>query len=63
MKKASTPRERAALAHPHDVDRGDEPDPPWIYLPAKDRSIILTSDMEVAAARRRVAKAQTLDHT
>ena len=51
-----------ALAHPQDIDLADELDTACLHLPAKGRSLILTCDIGVAAAWRRVAKAQTLDH-
>jgi len=40
-----------ALAHLHDVDLADEPDPPCMHLPAKGRSVILTCDIDLEAAR------------
>jgi len=62
MKKIFALWECAAQAHSHDVDHADELNLTCLHLPAKGRSLILTCDTEVAAARRHVAKAQTLDH-
>ena len=63
MKKRLIPWQRAALAHPHDVDLADEPAPTCLHLPAKDRSLILACGMGIAAVRRCVAKAEALDNT
>jgi len=63
MKKIFTPWQHAAPVHSHDVDRANESDPTSLHLPAKGRSLILTCDMGVAAAQRRVAKAETSDNT
>ena len=52
MKKEFTAWQRTALAHPHDVDMTDEPDPACMHLPAKGRSVILTCDIDMETARR-----------
>jgi hypothetical protein len=51
MKQEFTPWQRAALAHPHDVDLADEPDPACMYLPAKGHSVILTCDIDAETAQ------------
>ena len=52
MKQEFTLWQRRALTHPHDVDLTDEPDPACMHLPAKGRSVILTCDIDLEAARR-----------
>jgi hypothetical protein len=51
VKKEFTPWQRAALTHPHDVDVTDEPHPACMHLPAKDRSVILTCDIDIETAQ------------
>lgn len=50
-KKEFTAWQRAALAHPHDVDMTDEPDHACMHLPAKGRSVILTCDIVTETAQ------------
>ena len=50
-KKEFTAWRRTALAHPHDVDMTDEPDPACMHLPAKGRSVMLTCDIDTETAQ------------
>jgi hypothetical protein len=45
MKNEFTRWQRAALAHSRGDEIADEPDPAYMHLPAKGRSVILTCDM------------------
>jgi hypothetical protein len=51
MKKRFIPWQRVALVHPHDIDLADEPAPPCLHLPARDRSLSLACGMGVTAVR------------
>jgi hypothetical protein len=46
MKKDLTVWQRMAVAHPHNVDVTDEPDPLCIHVGPKDRTVILSCDID-----------------
>ena len=51
MKKELTVWQRTALAHPHDVDVTDEPDPVCMHVGPKDRTVMLSCDIDAETAR------------
>src|SRR6516164_3461008 len=51
MKKELTVWQRTALAHPHDVDVTDEPDPICMHVGPKDRTVMLSCDIDSETAR------------
>jgi len=51
MKQEFTLWQHVALAHPHDVDLVDEPDPASMHLPAQGRTVILTCDIDIETAQ------------
>ena len=51
MKKELTVWQRTALAHPHDVDVTDEPDPMCMHVGPKDRTVMLSCDIDAETAR------------
>ena len=51
MKKELTLWQRTALAHPHDVDVTDEPDPICMHVGPKDRTVMLSCDIDGETAR------------
>jgi hypothetical protein len=48
MKKELTVWQRTALAHPHDIDVTDEPDPICMHVGPKDRTVMLSCDIDAA---------------
>jgi hypothetical protein len=51
MKKEFTAWQRAALAHPFDVEQTDEAGPACIHKTGKARTVILTCDIDAETAR------------
>ena len=51
MKKELTAWQRTALAHPHDVDVADEPDPICMHVGPRDRTVMLSCDIDAKTAR------------
>jgi hypothetical protein len=51
MKKRFIPWQRAALAHPHEVDLADEPALTCMHLPVTGCSVMLTCGISIQIAQ------------
>jgi hypothetical protein len=51
VEKQFSPWQRAALAHPYDVDRDERFDPACMHVPRKGYSVLLTCDIDGESAQ------------